>query len=151
LPTSWARDGRLSGRGVVATVMSNLGLERYLTGRGLASSARKVGDRYVVERMRSDGYNGRRAVRPHHHVRHATTGDGLIAALQASPCRSIRTGKPASEVFPLRAGAAGAEERARRRGQAAARTPRRGPAIADAEAKLGKNGRLSSAPPAPSR
>ena len=54
---SWAEDGRLPGGGIVATIMSNLGLERYLGGLGLTLARTKVGDRYVVEHMRAHGYN----------------------------------------------------------------------------------------------
>src|SRR4029077_18146705 len=54
---SWGDAGRLTGDGIVATVMSNLGLERFLTGRGLQLHRTAVGDRYVVERMRADGLN----------------------------------------------------------------------------------------------
>lgn len=53
----WAEQGRLSGDALVATVMSNLGLERFLQGRGLRLERTKVGDRYVVERMREGGFN----------------------------------------------------------------------------------------------
>ena len=54
---SWARQGRLKGGGVVATVMSNLGLERFLEGEGLRLERTKVGDRYVLERMKAGGFN----------------------------------------------------------------------------------------------
>ena len=80
---SWSDAGKLAGGGVVATVMSNLGLERYLAGRGLALHRTQVGDRYVMEKMRADGFNlgGEQSG----HVillDHGTTGDGLVAALQ---------------------------------------------------------------------
>ena len=55
--TSWAARGQLKGGGLVATVMSNLGLERYLTSKGLTLARTKVGDRYVVEHMRAHGFN----------------------------------------------------------------------------------------------
>jgi phosphoglucosamine mutase len=80
----WIKEGRLVGGGIVATVMSNLGLERYLSKRNLRLVRTKVGDRYVLERMRADGFNlggeqsGRIIM-----TDHATTGDGLMAALQA--------------------------------------------------------------------
>jgi phosphoglucosamine mutase len=88
----------LKGGGVVATVMSNLGLERYLTGLGLDLARTKVGDRYVVEHMRAHGYNlgGEQSG----HIvfgDHATTGDGLIAALQVLAVIA-QDGRPASEV-----------------------------------------------------
>jgi phosphoglucosamine mutase len=80
---AWAKAGRIRGGRVVATVMSNLGLERYLAGLGLALDRVAVGDRYVVERMREGGFNlgGEQSG----HVifgDYGTTGDGLMAALQ---------------------------------------------------------------------
>jgi phosphoglucosamine mutase len=95
----WKRDGRLAGNGLVATVMSNLGLERYVGARGLALVRTQVGDRYVLERMRSDGFNLGGEQSGHIIMTdHATTGDGLMAALQALAAL-IRSGKPASETF----------------------------------------------------
>ena len=79
----WARRGLLTGGGVVATVMSNLGLERGLLADGLTLERTRVGDRYVMERMRSGGFNlgGEQSG---HIILHdyATTGDGLMSALQ---------------------------------------------------------------------
>ena len=67
IASHWAADGRLTGNGVVATVMSNLGLERYLMGQGLALVRTPVGDRYVVEHMRGASLqSGRRTVGAHH-------------------------------------------------------------------------------------
>jgi phosphoglucosamine mutase len=78
-----ARDGRLKGDGVVATIMSNLGLERHLAGQGLALHRTPVGDRHVVEAMRAGGYNIGGEQSGHLVLMdYATTGDGLIAALQ---------------------------------------------------------------------
>ncbi|HEX9524986.1 MAG TPA: phosphoglucosamine mutase, partial [Reyranella sp.] len=95
----WRSDGRLAGGGVVATVMSNLGLERYLGARKLKLVRAAVGDRYVLERMRADGYNLGGEQSGHIiMIDHATTGDGLMAALQALAAM-IKTGKPASETF----------------------------------------------------
>ena len=75
---------RLRGGGVVATHMSNLGLERYLEGLGLRLVRTEVGDRHVLERMRSGGYNVGGEQSGHLILTdYATTGDGLIAALQA--------------------------------------------------------------------
>jgi phosphoglucosamine mutase len=80
---SWTQTGKLRGGGVVATVMSNLGLERYLNGMGLSLVRTPVGDRYVVERMREDGYNVGGEQSGHIVLNdYTTTGDGLIAALQ---------------------------------------------------------------------
>jgi phosphoglucosamine mutase len=80
---SWAGTGRLSGGGIVATVMSNLGLERYLAAHALAMHRTKVGDRYVAERMREGGMNLGGEQSGHVILSDfATTGDGLLAALQ---------------------------------------------------------------------
>ena len=79
----WARTNRLCGGGVVATVMSNLGLERYLESLGLKLVRTKVGDRYVVEHMRQNGFNLGGEQSGHIILSdYGTTGDGLIAALQ---------------------------------------------------------------------
>jgi phosphoglucosamine mutase len=92
----WADDQRLRGGVLVATVMSNLGLERFLTGRGLRMERTAVGDRYVVERMRAGGWNLGGEQSGHIVMTdYATTGDGLIAALQFMAAM-VDTGKPAS-------------------------------------------------------
>jgi phosphoglucosamine mutase len=78
-----ARRGTLKGGGVVATVMSNLGLERKLAAEGLALHRTAVGDRYVLERMRTSGCNVGGEQSGHVILTdHATTGDGLVAGLQ---------------------------------------------------------------------
>jgi len=94
----FARRGRLSGGGIVATVMSNLGLERKLQSEGLTLERTKVGDRYVMERMREGGFNigGEQSGHIILHD-HATTGDGLMAALQVLAVL-VQTGKPMSEL-----------------------------------------------------
>jgi phosphoglucosamine mutase len=95
----WASDGRLTGGGIVATVMSNLGLERFLGARKLTLARTKVGDRNVLERMRTDGYNLGGEQSGHIIMTdHATTGDGLMAALQALAAM-IKADRPASETF----------------------------------------------------
>jgi phosphoglucosamine mutase len=95
---SWSGAGRLAGAGVVATVMSNLGLERHLTGLGLTLHRTRVGDRYVVERMRAMGINVGGEQSGHMILSdYATTGDGLVAALQVLGV-IVEHGKPASEV-----------------------------------------------------
>jgi len=79
----WAEAGALRGNGVVATVMSNLGFEKFLDSKGIALLRTQVGDRYVVEKMRSGGYNLGGEQSGHIVLGdYATTGDGLIAALQ---------------------------------------------------------------------
>jgi phosphoglucosamine mutase len=96
---SWARQGRLKGGGVVATVMSNLGLERFLEGEGLRLERTKVGDRHVLERMREGGFNVGGEQSGHMILSdHATTGDGTLAALQVL-AELIASGKPASELL----------------------------------------------------
>jgi phosphoglucosamine mutase len=95
---SWAKAGRLTGGGVVATVMSNLGLERHLQGMGLTLHRTKVGDRYVAERMRESGCNLGGEQSGHMILSDfATTGDGLVAALQVLGLL-VEEGRPASEV-----------------------------------------------------
>ena len=101
IASSWADAGRLKGGGVVATVMSNLGLERYLNGIGLALERTRVGDRYVVEHMRERGFNLGGEQSGHIVMSdHATTGDGLIAALQTVAALAA-TGRRASDVTGL--------------------------------------------------
>ena len=99
--SSWARAGRLTGGGVVATVMSNLGLERYLETQGLSLERTAVGDRYVLERMRSGGFNVGGEQSGHMILSdYATTGDGLVAGLQVL-AELVQQNKPASEVLHL--------------------------------------------------
>jgi len=99
--SSWARNGTLKGGGVVATVMSNLGLERFLKGEGLTLERTKVGDRYVLERMREGGFNVGGEQSGHMILAdYGTTGDGLVAALQVL-AELVRQNKPASEVLHL--------------------------------------------------
>jgi len=96
IAASWADDDRLKGGGVVATVMSNLGLERFMQARGLTLERTPVGDRSVMARMREGGFNlgGEQSghIIP---ADYSTTGDGLIAALQVLTVM-VRTGKPMS-------------------------------------------------------
>jgi len=96
---SWARDGRLSRGTLVATVMSNLGLERHLSGQGLTLKRTAVGDRYVVEAMRAEGYNLGGEQSGHIVMTdYTTTGDGLIAGLQFL-AEMVRADRPASEMM----------------------------------------------------
>jgi phosphoglucosamine mutase len=95
---SWRATGRLRGDGIVATVMSNLGLERHLQGQGLSLVRTKVGDRYVVEKMRQGGYNVGGEQSGHVVLSdYTTTGDGLLTALQVLSV-VVQSGKPVSEV-----------------------------------------------------
>lgn len=99
IATGWARRGRLNGGGLVATVMSNLGLERLLAREGLELIRTKVGDRYVLETMRSRGYNVGGEQSGHIILAdYGTTGDGLVAALQVL-AELVRAGAPASQVL----------------------------------------------------
>jgi phosphoglucosamine mutase len=95
---SWKEDGRLAQPGIVATIMSNLGLERYLGGLGLNLVRTAVGDRYVLEHMRAHGFNLGGEQSGHIIMSdYTTTGDGLIAALQLlAVVKSM--GRPVSEV-----------------------------------------------------
>ena len=95
---SWSKADRLTGGGLVATVMSNLGLERYLNGLGLSLTRTPVGDRYVVEHMRKHGFNVGGEQSGHIVLSEfTTTGDGLIAALQILAA-VVTSGRPVSEV-----------------------------------------------------
>lgn len=101
IATRMQERGSLKGGGVVATVMSNLGLERYLQGIGLTLERTKVGDRYVLERMKEGGFNVGGEQSGHMILLdHATTGDGTIAALRVL-ASLVRSGKPASELLHL--------------------------------------------------
>ncbi|WP_106638868.1 phosphoglucosamine mutase [Allosphingosinicella vermicomposti] len=96
---NWQARGKLRGNGVVATVMSNLGLERHLERCGLSLIRTKVGDRYVLEEMRKGGYNVGGEQSGHMILTdYATTGDGLVAALQVLAALA-GDGKPASELL----------------------------------------------------
>ncbi len=98
MATRWAEEGRLRGGALVATVMSNLGLERHLEARGLRLERTAVGDRYVVERMREKGFNLGGEQSGHIVMTdYATTGDGLVAGLQFL-AEMARTGAKASTL-----------------------------------------------------
>jgi phosphoglucosamine mutase len=98
---SWKQSGRLSKPGIVATVMSNLGLERYLSQIGLKLERTQVGDRYVVEAMRAKGYNVGGEQSGHVVLSDfSTTGDGLLAALQVLAVL-VAEGKPVSQACHL--------------------------------------------------
>jgi phosphoglucosamine mutase len=101
IATSWAQRGQLKGGGLVSTVMSNLGLERFMESKGLGLARTKVGDRYVVEHMRAHGFNVGGEQSGHIVMSdYATTGDGLLAALQVLS-EVVGQGKPVSEVCSL--------------------------------------------------
>lgn len=98
LARRWSADGLLAGGALVATVMSNLGLERYLAGHGIGLERTKVGDRYVVERMREGGFNLGGEQSGHIVMTdYATTGDGLMAGLHFL-AEIVRSGEKASTL-----------------------------------------------------
>ncbi len=98
LAARWAEQDRLKGGALVATVMSNLGLERFLEGKGLRLERTKVGDRYVVEAMRRGGWNLGGEQSGHIVMTdYATTGDGLMAGLQFL-AEMVATGRRASDL-----------------------------------------------------
>ena len=139
---SWAEDGRLAQPGVVATIMSNLGLERFLGGLGLDLVRTAVGDRYVLEHMREHGFNLGGEQSGHIILSdYTTTGDGLIAALQLLSVVK-RLGKPVSEIChcfePLPQVLKNVRYRSGQPLQAEAVTT----AIESARARLGNTGRL---------
>ena len=99
IAAGWARQGKLKGGGLVATVMSNLGLERHLKAQGLGLVRTAVGDRHVLEKMRGSGFNVGGEQSGHIILSdYATTGDGLVAGLQVL-AELKRAGAPASEVL----------------------------------------------------
>lgn len=98
LASNWADSGRLKGGALVATVMSNLGLERFLADKGIGLKRTNVGDRYVVEQMRAGGFNLGGEQSGHIVMTdYGTTGDGLIAGLQFLSAM-VESGKKASEL-----------------------------------------------------
>jgi phosphoglucosamine mutase len=99
IATSWKKAGALRKPGIVATIMSNFGLERHLKSMSLSLDRTKVGDRYVVEAMRAKGFNVGGEQSGHIVLSDfSTTGDGLIAALQVLSV-VVESEKPASEVL----------------------------------------------------
>jgi phosphoglucosamine mutase len=137
-----ASRGSLRGRGVVATVMSNLGLERYLQGQGLDLFRSAVGDRYVLEMMREKGCNVGGEQSGHMILLdHATTGDGTIAALQVVGAL-VQSGKRASELLHLFDPAPQLLRNVRFAGGKPLEHAKVIAAIADAEAALAGKGRL---------
>lgn len=138
---SWAERGLLRGGGLVATVMSNLGLERYLGGLGLSLERTAVGDRHVLERMRNGGFNVGGEQSGHIILSdHATTGDGLVAALQVLAVL-VERGRPASEVLHLFDPLPQLLKNVKVDGAALANT-RVKAAIAEGEARLAGTGRV---------
>ena len=138
----WARSGRLRGAGLVATVMSNLGLERHLHAQGLGLTRTKVGDRHVLEEMRQSGFNVGGEQSGHIILAdYATTGDGLVAALQVL-AEVVRAGAPASEVLHRFDPLPQLLKNVRFAGGRPLADPRVAAIIAEAEAELAGSGRL---------
>lgn len=139
---SFKEDGRLSRDGIVATVMSNLGLERYLQDVGLSLARTSVGDRYVLERMRADGYNVGGEQSGHIILSdYSTTGDGLLAALQVLAVVA-RQERPVSEVCHRFDPLPQILKNVRYRSGAPLEHEEVQVAIADAERRLANHGRL---------
>jgi len=140
--TQLAARGELRGGGVVATVMSNLGLERHLQARGLELARTAVGDRHVLERMRSGGFNVGGEQSGHMILAdHATTGDGTVAALQVLAAL-VQSGRPASEVLHLFDPVPQLLKNVRFSGGKPLEAAAVRSVIADAEAQLAGRGRL---------
>ena len=142
IATNMAHGDRLQGGALVATIMSNLGLERRLAKQGIGLHRTAVGDRYVVEKMRSLGCNLGGEQSGHIILSdYATTGDGLIAALQVLAA-IVQTGKHASEVCRVFEPVPQLLRNVRFGHGRPLETARVKRAIAAAEARLGKEGRL---------
>ena len=140
--TVWAERGLLRGGGLVATVMSNLGLERYLTGKDLGLIRTPVGDRNVLQAMRAGGYNVGGEQSGHIILAdYATTGDGLVAALQVLALL-VRSRRPASEALQLFTPLPQILKNVRFNGGAPLEKPAVIACIAEAEARLRGTGRL---------
>ena len=139
---SWGAAGKLKGGGVVATVMSNLGLERFLTANGMTLERTKVGDRYVMERMREGGFNLGGEQSGHIIMSDvSTTGDGLISALQVLAVLS-QSNKPMSSLARQFEPAPQVLKNVRFSGGKPLEKKQVKEAIAEAEAKLSGTGRL---------
>lgn len=140
---AWAAENRLTGGGVVATVMSNLGLERFMADRGLKLERTAVGDRYVMERMRSGGFNLGGEQSGHVILSDfSTTGDGLIAALQVLAVL-VQSGRKMSDLARQFAPVPQKMENVKfAKGAEPLKNPKVIAAIAEAESKLNGSGRV---------
>ena len=140
--TSWHRRGLLRGGGIVATIMSNLGLERYLGGEGLKLERTQVGDRYVLETMRNKGFNVGGEQSGHIIMTdYGTTGDGLVAGLQVL-AELVVADRPASEMLDLFEPLPQLLSNVRFEGSSPLQSETVKAAIAAGEARLGTSGRL---------
>jgi phosphoglucosamine mutase len=139
---AWAAEGRLTGGGIVATVMSNLGLERFLANKGLELCRTPVGDRHVMQKMREGGFNLGGEQSGHLILSDfSTTGDGLIAALQVLAVMKAQN-KPMSALARQFEPAPQRLENVRHGGGKPLDNERVKDAIAEAETKLKGTGRL---------
>ena len=143
MAADWAAEGRLAGNALVATVMSNLGLERFLNGLGITLERTAVGDRYVVERMRQGGFNLGGEQSGHIVMTdYSTTGDGLMAGLQFL-AEMVRSGKKASTLANTFSPVPQLLKNVRYKvGQTPLEIPAVQASIANAEAQLNGKGRL---------
>ncbi|MDE2385597.1 MAG: phosphoglucosamine mutase [Alphaproteobacteria bacterium] len=142
IASSWAARGVLKGGGLVSTIMSNLGLERFMQAKGLTLARTKVGDRYVVEHMRAHGFNVGGEQSGHIVMSDfSTTGDGLLAALQVLS-EVVRQQKPVSEVCNLFTPLPQVLQNVKFKGGKPLDDTGVKSAIRDAESLLGKTGRL---------
>lgn len=142
IASSWHKRGELAGGGVVATIMSNLGLQRYLEDMGLLLERTKVGDRYVLETMRGKGFNVGGEQSGHIILSDfTTTGDGLVAALQLLAVVKDE-GKPVSEICHRFEPVPQLLQNVRFQRGKPLEDKHVKQLIADSEARLGKDGRL---------
>jgi phosphoglucosamine mutase len=143
LADRWGQEGRLKGATLVSTVMSNLGLERFLSGRGISLLRTNVGDRYVVEAMRAGGFNLGGEQSGHIVMTdYATTGDGLIAGLQFM-AEMAQTGEKASTLTENFTPVPQLLQNVRfKAGTDPLASEKVGKVIAEGEQKLAKSGRL---------
>jgi phosphoglucosamine mutase len=142
LARSWSKSGHLKGGGVVGTVMSNAGLERYLKTLELKLARAQVGDRYVIEQMQKGGYNVGGEQSGHIVLSDfAPTGDGLISALQVLAVLATEK-KPASEVAHLFEPMPQVMENVRFQKGSPLSNARVTACIKDGEARLNGSGRL---------
>jgi phosphoglucosamine mutase len=138
----WSTNGRLKGGGVVGTVMSNAGLDRYLAGLKLKRARSAVGDRYVLEEMARGGFNVGGEQSGHIILSDfSTTGDGLVSALQVLACIK-RAGKPVSEICRKFEPVPQVLKNVRFSGGVPLEAAPVKAVIEDARARLGKAGRL---------
>jgi phosphoglucosamine mutase len=139
---AWAAEGRLTGGGIVATVMSNLGLERFLANKGLELCRTPVGDRHVMQKMREGGFNLGGEQSGHLILSDfSTTGDGLIAALQVLAVMKAQN-KPMSALARQFEPAPQRLENVRHGGGKPLDNDKVKDAIAEAETRLKGSGRL---------